>query len=166
MYRVIGADQKEYGPVSADELRRWMAEGRVNGQTLALEQGGTDWKPLSAFPEFAGISAPPLMRSGPPPFPSAGAHPLKNSGMAVAGLVCSVLGLMCCGPVGSILGLVFSSIGLMEINRNRTQLTGKSMAVAGIILSVVGLLVFVATFALAIWPGLWRGMQFHRHWHL
>ena len=53
MYKIIGGDQKEYGPVTADELRRWIAEGRLNGQSLALAEGSAEWRLLSAFPEFA-----------------------------------------------------------------------------------------------------------------
>ena len=30
MYKIIGADKKEYGPITADQLRQWLAEGRVN----------------------------------------------------------------------------------------------------------------------------------------
>ena len=66
MYKIIGGDKKEYGPVSADELRRWIAEGRLNGQSLALAEGSAEWRPLSSFPEFAealrgqaGASVPP-----------------------------------------------------------------------------------------------------------
>ena len=29
-YTIIGGDQKEYGPVTGDDLRQWMAEGRLN----------------------------------------------------------------------------------------------------------------------------------------
>jgi uncharacterized membrane protein len=53
MYKIIGADQKEYGPVTAEQLRQWLAEGRVNGQTSVQSEGATEWKPLAAFPEFA-----------------------------------------------------------------------------------------------------------------
>jgi len=53
MYRIIGADQKEYGPISAEQLRAWIAEGRANGQTSVWAEGATDWKPLVAYPEFA-----------------------------------------------------------------------------------------------------------------
>jgi hypothetical protein len=55
MYKIIGADQKEYGPVTADQLRQWITEGRVSGQTSVWAEGTTEWKPLSAFPEFADI---------------------------------------------------------------------------------------------------------------
>ena len=52
-YKIIGADQKEYGPVSGDQVRAWITEGRVNGQTSVWTDGATEWKPLAAFPEFA-----------------------------------------------------------------------------------------------------------------
>jgi len=168
MYRVIGADQKEYGPVSAEQLRQWMTEGRVNVQTLTQAEGAAGWKPLSALPEF-GIVAPPPLPSAPPPFPSTGAQPLKHSGMAVAGFVCSLLGLFCCccfSPPFSILGLIFSVIGLIEVNRNPTRLTGKGLAIAGIVLALVGLLMLFAAFALSFWPAFFDGARFHRHWRI
>ncbi|HEY2083292.1 MAG TPA: GYF domain-containing protein [Verrucomicrobiae bacterium] len=52
MYKIIGADQKEYGPISADQIRQWIAEGRVNGQTKVCAEGSQDWRPLETFPEF------------------------------------------------------------------------------------------------------------------
>ena len=53
MYKILGGDQKQYGPVSTDEVRAWIAEGRLNAQSLAWAEGDANWKPLSAFPEFA-----------------------------------------------------------------------------------------------------------------
>jgi GYF domain 2 len=53
MYKIIGADQKEYGPITGDQIRQWIAEGRVNAHTQARAEGATEWQPLSAFAEFA-----------------------------------------------------------------------------------------------------------------
>ena len=55
MYKIIGADQKEYGPVTTEQLRQWLTEGRVNGQTLVKAEGAMEWKPLGGFPEFADV---------------------------------------------------------------------------------------------------------------
>ena len=30
MYKILGGDGKEYGPVLADTLRQWVREGRAN----------------------------------------------------------------------------------------------------------------------------------------
>ena len=71
MYKIIGADKKEYGPVSAEQLCEWIQQGRVSAQTLAQAEGQTDWRPVSAFPEFAEALAA-KSPSSPPPFASAG----------------------------------------------------------------------------------------------
>jgi len=57
MYRLIGADQMEYGPVPAEQVRKWIGEGRADVQTRARGEESGDWKPLSDFPEFAGALA-------------------------------------------------------------------------------------------------------------
>src|SRR3954469_12421720 len=72
MYKIIGVDRKEYGPESVEQIRQWIIEGRANGQTLARAEGSTEWKPLSAFPEFAdAVSAARV----PPPVTSAFTSP-------------------------------------------------------------------------------------------
>ncbi len=53
MYKIIGADQKEYGPVTEEQVKRWIAEGRANATTLVKPDGVDEWKPLSTLAEFA-----------------------------------------------------------------------------------------------------------------
>jgi hypothetical protein len=67
MYKIIGADQKEYGPVTAEQLRQWIAEGRAGGQSSVQLEGTTEWKPLADFPEFADVLAPKPPALGVPP---------------------------------------------------------------------------------------------------
>ena len=55
MFKIIGANQVEYGPVSTEQLRQWIAEGRADGNTKAQLEGTTEWKTLREFPEFAGL---------------------------------------------------------------------------------------------------------------
>ena len=68
MYTIIGADQKEYGPVSSEQLCQWIADGRANGSTRARLEGSTEWKTLASFPDFAAALAnkvgPPLVAMG------------------------------------------------------------------------------------------------------
>ena len=52
-YRIIGVDLKEYGPASAEQIRQWMTEGRVDSQTKLQAEGGGEWKLLAEMPEFA-----------------------------------------------------------------------------------------------------------------
>ena len=41
MYEIIGADGKEYGPISFEQIRQWIAEGRVNAQTRVQVTAGS-----------------------------------------------------------------------------------------------------------------------------
>jgi hypothetical protein len=142
MYKIIGADGRQYGPVTAGQLRQWMAEGRANAQTPTLADGATEWKPLGALPEFAGHFAPP----GPPVIgplkpvaAPAGQWPKTNS-FATTGLIFGILSVMCCcGCPFNLLGLVFSLIGLVQINRHPELYEGRGVAIAGLVLSVASL---------------------------
>jgi hypothetical protein len=78
MYKVIGADQKEYGPVSGEQIRQWIRDGRVNGLTQARSEAGGDWQPLSSFPEFADAFSPGSIN--PIGAPSPGMPPLSSGG--------------------------------------------------------------------------------------
>jgi TM2 domain-containing membrane protein YozV len=94
MYKIIGADGRHYGPVDADQIKRWFAENRVNGQTRAQPEGATDWQPLSAFPEFGGdfaaIQPPPTL--APPPLSAPYGQYLANrASNKIAAGVCGIL---------------------------------------------------------------------------
>ena len=52
MYKIIGVDGKEYGPINGDQLRDWLRQGRVGPQTPVRPEAGGDWRPLSGYPEF------------------------------------------------------------------------------------------------------------------
>jgi hypothetical protein len=66
MYKIIGADQKEYGPITAEQARQWFREGRANAQTLVWSETSANWQPFSSFPEFADLFAPPVPPLGIP----------------------------------------------------------------------------------------------------
>jgi len=140
MHKIIGADGKEYNPATAEQLRQWIAEGRANARTPTLAPGAPAWKPLGTLPEFAGRFTPPVIQPLPLGTPMAGAWPRTNS-FATAGLIFGILSLTCCcgGCLFDILGLVFSLIGLSQINRHPELYEGRGLAIAGLILSAAGL---------------------------
>lgn len=92
MYRIIGTDGQTYGPVPAEQLRRWIAEHRLNAQSLVLFEGTNEWKPLSAFSEFAAeIKAPPVSPNVPPimgPLPPSDA---TRASSKIAAGICGIL---------------------------------------------------------------------------
>jgi len=126
VYKIIGADGREYGPANAGQLRQWMAEGRANAQTPTLAPGAPEWKPLGMLPEFAGHFAPPVPPTIGPPGPGAsmaGPWPKTNS-FATAGLILGI----------------FSLIGLSQINRHPELYEGRGQAIAGLVLSATSLI--------------------------
>lgn len=63
MFTIIGGDGKEYGPVSVEQVRQWLAAGRASLATQAKRSGEDAWHPLEEFPEFspsASHEPPPL----------------------------------------------------------------------------------------------------------
>jgi hypothetical protein len=71
-YTIIGGDGKEYGSVLGEDLRRWIAEGRLNAQSLVKAAGDAEFRPLSTFPEFADAFASQATAPGTPPVFSTG----------------------------------------------------------------------------------------------
>jgi uncharacterized membrane protein len=55
MFKIIGADGKEYGPVSGDQVRQWVREGRANAQTRVQPEGRTDWVSLGQLGGFEDV---------------------------------------------------------------------------------------------------------------
>lgn len=72
-YKIIGADGREYGPVTLAELNDWIRQGRVAATTQVLRSDETSWKAAAQFPEFSlgPAVATPLAAAGLPPLPSA-----------------------------------------------------------------------------------------------
>jgi hypothetical protein len=136
MYKIIGADQKEYGPITADQLRLWISEGRVNAQTRVLQEGTTVWKTVSQLPEFAMASVPPIAPIAMPPPAS------QNNQLAVWSLVTGLISVVCCCNILGPLPLVLGIIALSQLKHNPHQ-TGSGFAIAGIVLGVVALILMV-----------------------
>ncbi len=61
-YYMLGGDGKEYGPVSADQLRQWATEGRANPQTQVRATDGVGYVAFGTVLELTalpvGIPAP------------------------------------------------------------------------------------------------------------
>jgi len=57
-YFIIGGDGKQYGPVTDDDVRKWIAEGRLNALSQAKGEGDAEFRELAQFPEFAAAFAP------------------------------------------------------------------------------------------------------------
>ncbi len=128
MYHIIGADGQPRGPIDAATLTRWITEGRANGQTKTCPDGGSEWKPLAYFPEFA-----TALSQAPPAPPNISEHasagdatggliPYKNV-PALVGYYMSVFGLLV--MFVPVLGIIYSLVvvalgvfGLVAVKKN------------------------------------------------
>jgi prepilin-type processing-associated H-X9-DG protein len=128
MHQIIGADGKQYGPISDEQLRQWIAEGRVNAHTQIKLAGATQWQRLDSLPIFSSTVT------------ALGTPPPKNSGLAISSAVLGMLGF--CG-VTALIGLVLGIIALVQIRASGGRLAGKGFAIAGIVISAVMLLALV-----------------------
>lgn len=165
MYKIIGADGREYGPISADGLRQWIAEGRANAQTKVQVEGSTDWKRLADLPEFStGPAATAPLPAGPiAPLPS---QPRTNS-LATAGLVLGILsvtfGLCCYGLPFNVAGIVCSLVALTQIRANPDRERGHGLAITGLVLSILSIVfaILLVVFSLSFRSSDW--MRHIRH---
>lgn len=118
MYKILGGDGKEYGPVSTETLRQWVNEGRANAQTQVQPEGGSNWVALGEVPEFAASFAAPSAAPAPGTIgaPSAG---IPGGGGNAAQLV-----------AGPAIGLIVTAIlgGLAQAASILLNLLGIGMA--------------------------------------
>jgi len=76
-------------------------------------------------------------------------YPEKASGMALASMILSVVGLFC--GVTAIVGIILGAIELGRIKRGESSAKGKSLATAGVIIGaiVIGLSLIFTIIAIA-----------------
>jgi hypothetical protein len=76
---------------------------------------------------------------------AAASHPPKGNGLAVAGMVLGIIGLVLCwipfvGAACALIGLILSALGMSKANKGAS---GKGMAIAGLVCGIVGLIASV-----------------------
>jgi hypothetical protein len=166
MYKIIGADKKEYGPITADQIRQWIRESRLNAQSQAQAEGETAWRALGTFQEFAndlGTGAPPMhpplssaprvLGSGAGPGSGPGLAPISReaaqqavNGPAVGLMVTAILGFVVVAIrlVFSLAGLAGIDFGLQQIQDARIQqMFGRLSSTLGIFECIIGAIVGV-----------------------
>jgi hypothetical protein len=146
MYKILGQDGKEYGPVNADTLRQWLTQGRLNAQTRVCAEGATEWKPLAEFPELALIpmaSTPSAAAPAAQPLAQASLPvPAQQTGLAIASLVLgiiSVLSIMCGGILLGLPAIITGHMAVGRARRSPAVYGGKGMAIAGLALGYFSL---------------------------
>ena len=89
MYTIIGSDGKEYGPVSPEQIRTWLTQGRANLDNMAKSVGSGSWRKLRDLPEFADLATePPVVEPPASTFREEVAPVKKKFGCGSCLLVC------------------------------------------------------------------------------
>jgi TM2 domain-containing membrane protein YozV len=131
MYKIIGIDGRQYGPVSAEQIRGWIAENRVNAQTIAQTEGAQEWKPISAFPEF---QAP---ASGVPPTIAPPQQSLASrASIKIAAGICGIL-LGSLGIHKFILGYTAAGITMLLVTLLTCFIAAPIMHIIGLIEGII-----------------------------
>lgn len=153
MFNILGPDGKQDGPLSAETLRQWIGQRKVDARTPVQEQGSSEWKTLGDLPELADALSsrppkpPPLPGAGPPRLPLPSSR--RTSGLAIAAFALSLL-TFCTLGLSSLAGCVVGYLAVRQINRSQGQLRGKGLAVTGLVLSTLFLLIMLAGLAVVL----------------
>ena len=145
MFFIIGGDGKEYGPVTVEQIRAWLAAGRANLDTQAKALGTDEWRRVGDYAEFSpAAGVPPVLTGTAPAIDTTLAHP----GMRLlAALVDGFIESLCWLPttqavIGSLGGLI--SVGQISPQDIIEVVTGSIMRsvpyLAGLVLLQAALL--------------------------
>jgi competence protein ComGC len=161
MYKIIGSDGKEYGPVSLDQLKQWAQEGRINGQTRIQEPEGGEWKAASMVPELqslfaAAAAAPQFVPS--PISPVAPVSPQQN-GLATTSLVLGILSLVCFGILAGIPAVICGHIARSRAKSAPAQYGGAGLALTGLILGYFSLVLTFLVLPAMLLPALAKAKE-------
>ncbi|MGN6625046.1 MAG: GYF domain-containing protein [Tepidisphaeraceae bacterium] len=159
----------QQGPVERDQLK----SAGVTARTMVWREGMSAWTPAGQVPELADLfgNEPPPMQ---PPPPSPGLPPQhlpphppsqETNGMAIASLICGILGISgfcCCVPIIlSVLAVIFGHQARGQIRAGKG--TGDTIALVGLVLGYIGIVAALAGIGLNISGHGMQWQTFNRH---
>jgi hypothetical protein len=155
MYKVIGVDGSQYGPISLEQLRQWIAEGRVNAQTRVQADGAAEWKVAAEFPELGFAPGGGMPRPGPiAPPPLVGLNPPEQNGLAITSLVLGLLSLACFGFLTGVPAIICGHLARSRARQLPGQYGGAGFALAGLITGYIGTVVTLLILPAMLLPAL------------
>lgn len=141
-----GSSAGQHGPVPEDEIRAMIAAGGIGPQTLVWREGMPGWRPLVSTPEFSGQVGAALSSFHGGAVGVYQGMAAQTSGLAVASMVCGIVGYLTCYLVG-VFGIPAVICGHMALSRIATSpfpIGGRGMAITGLILGYLGILITLA----------------------
>ena len=142
-----GKDNSQHGPISENEIRNLLSTKQIDPNTIIWCEGMDNWQPLIEVPEFSPTNNNANQYYAPPQ--QAGSHHQhynsRNDGMAIASLVCGILGLILCGLFTGIPAIICGHISLSRIKSATTPIQGKGMAITGLILGYLSVILSIVS---------------------
>jgi TM2 domain-containing membrane protein YozV len=138
MYKIIGKDGQQYGPVGAEQLRVWIVENRANAQTMVQTEGTQEWKPLGSLSEFAADLKPPATVTPPPTIapPPSPYTPNPRAANKIPAGICGIL-LGSIGVHKFILGYTGAGLVMLLVSVLTCGLASPIMHVIGLIEGII-----------------------------
>ncbi len=136
-YAYIGGAQ--YGPIGADEVRRWICEHRLTGADYLWAEGMEDWTEARNVDAFAADFASP---AAVPQVTSRWYRPHRGGAVLALGII----GLVAC----FICGIIAWSMGntdLREMDAGRMDPSGRGLTVAGKICGMISTIIAMVVLA-------------------
>jgi hypothetical protein len=144
-YFVIGADGKEYGPTTVDQIRTWTQEGRVTPQTMLKSFATGQTIPASSVNGLFPTTAPPAAPVfAPPPGQRPQASYAANDdspGVLVGVIIRSALGIVLFFFLHGI-GLFVTGYGLyyaIQAQASGNKYGKIALVIAGLAFAAVGI---------------------------
>ena len=161
MFIIIGGDGKEYGPVTAEQVRTWINGGRANLDTRAKSLGSEEWRRLGDYAEFSPpTGTPPLMPGSMPGtiVDTTGLVPAERGTRLLARIIDWAIEFVCAIPGGIILGEEFLKL-MITIGQGGQpdfdQLNYQRLALGALVLT----LSWLALLAVQVWMLTTRGQS-------
>lgn len=122
-YKIIGGDGREYGPVSLDELKGWIHDGRVGRETQIWRSDLNTWLPAAQYQELQSEVAHLKSISGQTEFEPTGFW-ARLGAMIIDGILINIPFYILLFPMAKLAGLpVPTDVNLANMNLDQlTQL--------------------------------------------
>lgn len=135
---------QQFGPISEADLGSLIAAGRVGPRSLIWREGMENWLPLAQVSLQGGLEVLP---------PSMGydlLQPGKNSGFAIASMICGIIAVMPCWGIVGIPAVICGHVAMYQIKNSRNLIVGQGMAITGLICGYLSLIMMSAGIAMRI----------------
>ncbi|MCF7789048.1 MAG: DUF4190 domain-containing protein [Prosthecobacter sp.] len=141
----IAKNGEKSGPFEKDEVYRRLVSGELSGTDLGWHDGMAEWEPLSKLippPLAQPVFAPSGVFATTSAPQAVAAPPQGTSGLAIASLVCGILGFLTLGLAG-LPAVITGHLAISRIRKSAGALGGQGLAIAGLIMGYLGIVLTI-----------------------